>query len=258
MRCRETQARVAEVEAAPPALFYNPPRFHRTLTAARGGDAGAQYDVGAMYGTGTGVVQSYAESAKWLLRCAAHATPPRHVWAALGDMHATGRGFAKDAAEAVRLYRRGAAAGDARAQLMLANCLTRGVGVAVFDIVGAFEMYEAAAAHDDPEAICNLGICYCKGSGVARDAARAAALFERALAHPRSSPTLVTNLLYMLGVSLVGGDGVPRDVTRGTAYLRRSAAAGNADAVVYLRDNGPDLELVIECERVRTTGGSQS
>ena len=183
MCCKLTQRQNAKATATEEASGSAPP-FARTLAAARDGDAFAQYSLGMLYLVGTGVAQSYSSAFAWFKKCAGHPAPPCEVWAALGDRYRTGLGVAEDAAEAVSLYRVGVAAGEAHAQFGLAVCLEGGIGVPQPDFVEAFALYTAAAAQDDAAAILNLGVCYFRGRGVARDAQRAFALFQRAAAHP--------------------------------------------------------------------------
>lgn len=141
-----------------------------------------------------------------------------------------------NAAEAVRLYRVGAEAGDDYAMFRLARCLETGLGVSAPDVDAAFVLYTAAAARGYPAAIHNLGACYAAGRGVARDLPRAVTLWQRVLAHPQASQSDVAIAAGSLGVSLMPGDPV-----RGVLFLRRAAAAGNESAARCLRDLGLPL-----------------
>ena len=213
------------------------------LAAARAGDVVAQFNVGVMYSTGAavaqGVAQSYSSAHQWFSRCAAHATPPREVWAELAQQYLHGDGVRKDEAEAVRLFRVGAAAGDARAQRGLGKCVAQGIGVPVADFDEAFKLYSASAAQGYPPAMLSLGVCYANGRGVVRDVPRAVALYKRALAHPDAGPRLAAAVANNLGITYWGGaDGVPRDAALGVRYLRQAAALGDEDATRYMHARG--------------------
>ena len=238
-QCKEIQRSLAEVASTVPTLSGTLPPFAPSLAAARAGDAVAQYNVGVAYGTGTGVAQSYSSAFSWFTRCAAQAAPPRDVWAKLGSCYEYGHGVAKDEAEAVRLYRLGADAGDASAQYNLARCFETAIGVPTPDFAAAFALYTAAAAQDHAEAIVSLGTCYGVGRGVACDVPRAIALWMRVVAHPRAAPPTVAAAAFSLGVRYgYGADGVPRDTELCVRYMRQAAALGQETAARYLREAG--------------------
>ena len=239
LRCKEIKRQRAK-DATLPKLVGAVPPFAPTLAAARAGNAVAQLDVAAAYGTGTGVAQSWSSAFEWLTRCAAQAAPPCEVWCRLGGCYQYGRGVAKDEAEAVRLFRLGAAAGDAGAQFSLACCLESAIGVPTPDFAASFALYTAAAAQDHAGAILNLGVCYGKGRGVARDAPRAIALWKRALAHPDAAQSGVALAARMVGASYCTDDGVPVDRELGARYLRQAAALGDEPAARVLRELGLD------------------
>ena len=235
--CKEIQRQRATTAKAVPTSSGTLPPFVPTLAAARAGDASAQYKVGAAYATGTGVAQSWPSAFEWFLQCTVQAAPPREVWRALGECYQYGHGVAKDEAEAVRLYRLGAAAGDAGAQFYMALCLERAIGVPTPDFDAALELYMAAAEQDLPEAMLNLGACLSKGRGVACNTPLAIALFKRLLVHPRAAPRVVAAAAYGLGVCFgQGADGVPRDTELFVRYMRQAAALGHDTAARALRE----------------------
>ena len=237
--CKEVQRQRAKAASAVPTFVGEPCAFAQTLAAARAGDVNALFNMGVLYATGAGVAQSYSSAFSWFTRCAAQAAPPREVWAKLGSCYEHGRGVAKDDAEAVRLYRLGAAAGDAGAQFNLACCLDQAIGVPTPDFAAALALYTAAAAQDLPHAIMNLGVYYDKGRGVACDALRAIALYKCVLAHPRTAPLTVAGAAFNLGVRYgEGADGVPRDAELCMRYLRQAAALGHETAARLVREAG--------------------
>ena len=150
-----------------------------------------------------------------------------------------GHGVAANAKEAVRMYRKGVAAGDAFAQYRLAYCLKTGIGVPSPDFHEAFKLLTAAAAQDVPQAIANLGGCYIEGRGVARDPLRGLALWERAQAHPLAHEAdKVLGAQNLGSVYLTGEFGVPRNLELGKRYLRQAAAGGSETAARLLRSFG--------------------
>lgn len=236
--CKEIQKR--RDAPAPGVSPVGLPPFAVSLAAARRGDAGAQYNVGLAYASGTGVAQLAAAAFEWYTRSAAAASPPPVVWSQLGSCYRFGRGVAADHAEAVRLFRVGAAAGDARAQFNLAQCLVSGIGVPGADFDGAFAHFAAAAAQEYPDAICSLAACYADGRGAARDTPRAIAMWERVVARPSgAAPSTVAAAAFNIGAAYWNGDGgVPHDVERAARYLRQAAALGHETAARVLRENG--------------------
>ena len=237
--CKEVRNVLKAAAAAPAPLTGSLPPFAPALAAAEAGDVGAQFDVAAAYASGTGVAHSWPSALAWFARCAAHPSPPRGVWLQHGQCYEYGRGVAIDEVEAVRLYRVGAALGDAKAQCALAKCLLRGVGVPTPDRDGAFALFAAAAAQDDPTALCALGHCYSTGAGVARDVPRALVLWKRALTHPQCVPALAGDTACKLGVAYWNGDdGVARDAELAARYLRQGAALRSESATRVLREVG--------------------
>ena len=237
--CKEIRNALKAMAAAPASISFALPPFAPTLAAAEAGDAGAQYDVAMAYASGTGVAHSWPSAYAWLKRCAAQPSPPVDVWVGLGDCYKFGNGVAVDEVEAVRLYRVGAALGNADAQYALAQCLLRGVGVPTPDRERAFALFTAAAAQEDPNALYELGYCYSTGAGVALDMPRAVSLWKRALAHPGCSSDVAGFVAYNLGsVYWNGVDGVPRDRELAARYWRQAAALGYSSAARELRDRG--------------------
>jgi TPR repeat protein len=73
---------------------------------AEQGDAGAQFDLGAMYHDGLGVTQDYAEAVKWYSKAAEQEDALAQF--SLGSMYAAGLGVLQDYAEAVKWFRKAA------------------------------------------------------------------------------------------------------------------------------------------------------
>ena len=237
--CKEMRNAKNAATAAPASLFGALPAFAPMLVVAEAGDAVAQYNVAAMYASGTGVAQSWPSTYAWLKRCAAQPSPPTDVWVHLGACYEFGHSVAIDDVEAARLYRVGASLGHAGAQCSLAQCLMRGVGVPTPDRGGAFALCSAAAAQGHPNALYHLGNCYDSGMGVARDVPRAVSLWKRALAHPQCSPAIAGGAAHNLGATYWRGDDcVARDTALAARYWRQAAALGDESATRALRERG--------------------
>ena len=148
----------------------------------------------------------------------------------LGQCFQHGRGVDADKVEAGRLFRAGAALGEAAAQCALGLCLQRGVGVAVPDRNAAFELFDAAAAQNFVGGLYSLAICYVNGVGVARASARSRIRAARRLLRERFAG--------ILGSVYWDSDGVSRDRELGARYWRQAAALGSMPAARELREQG--------------------
>ena len=84
-----------------------------------------------------------------------------------------------DYVEAVKLFYKGAEAGDAAAQNGLGFCYENGLGV-VQDYAETVKWYRSAAEQGFAKAQCNLGICYYNGQGEAQDYAEARKWLKKA------------------------------------------------------------------------------
>ena len=237
--CNENRNTLKAMAASPVTFSCALPPFAPTLAIAEAGNVNAQYVVAMAYASGTGVAQSWPSAYAWLKQCAARPSPPKIVWVQLGDCYKDGRGVMVDELEAVRLYRVGAALGDAGAQCSLAQCLMRGVGVPTPDRDGAFALFTAAAAQDHPEALYGLAGCYKTGAGVAQDVSHAVSLWKRALAHPRCPVWAATAAAHNLGAEYWNGvGGVARDHVVAVCYWWQAVALGDETAARMLRELG--------------------
>ena len=117
---------------------------------AEQGEAWAQYFIGIMYDQGQGVVQDYAEAAKWFNLAAAQGRAEAQY--NLGNMYAKGQGVVQDYAEAVKWYKLAAAQGYAEAQYFLGIMYSKGLGV-VQDHVRAHMWFNLAAVSGNKDAI---------------------------------------------------------------------------------------------------------
>jgi TPR repeat protein len=113
--------------------------------------------------------------------------------------------------------------GDAPAQTLLGELLSRGLGVKQ-DLKAAADWYGLAANGGDREAHYALGQLYLEGQGIEADPVKAAEHFRLAadLDHAGAAREL--------GYLLLNGKGIENNAMLAAAYLRRAAALGDIDA----------------------------
>jgi len=121
----------------------------------------------------------YAEALRLFRRLAAAG----HQWAQrrLGLIYAEGKAVPQDFAEAVKWYRLAAAQGNVAAQYSLGQAYEKGEGVPQ-DFEEAVKWYRIAAAREDDWAQMRLGALYAEGKGVPRNYVRAHMWFALAAA----------------------------------------------------------------------------
>lgn len=145
---------------------------------------------------------------------------------ALGVLHATGSGVARDPVQARKLFERAAEAGDARgiASLMALS----GTGGPPADPVKARAML-SKAAETSAEAQYQLGLLTAEGVGGPKDDVAARALFEKAAAQNHAGA------LERMGVFAQNGRGGAQDAGAAKAYYEKAAALGNEEAKAALK-----------------------
>jgi TPR repeat protein len=99
----------------------------RDLSAAKSGDASAQFKMGLRYDLGVGVPQNYNESVNWLRKAAEQGLAEAQY--NLGSMYAGGLGVPQDFTEAVQWFRKAAEQGEPSAQKNLGAMYGTGQGV---------------------------------------------------------------------------------------------------------------------------------
>ncbi len=109
--------------------------------------------------------------------------------------------------------------GDAAAQTLLGELLSRGLGVKQ-DLAAAADWYRLAASSGDAEALYALGRMHLEK----QELTQAADLFEDAA--DRRHPVAAREFAYLL----LQGKGRERNAMLAAAYMRRAAAAGDMDA----------------------------
>ena len=133
-----------------------------------------------------------------------------------GGCYASGRGVAKDEAEAVKWWRKAAEQNYAQAQYNLGTSYCYGRGVAKDEAEGV-KWHRKAAEQNFAEAQGAMGTSFLTGQGVAKDEAEAVKWFRKA-AEQNFAPAQ-----YNLGSSYCFGRGVAKDEVEGVKWLRKAA-----------------------------------
>lgn len=143
------------------------PEYARVRPCAEQGIAGAQTELGLMYGYGLGgIPRDFAEALRWWLLGAEQGNVRAQIW--LGFSYRHGLGVPRDSAEAYRWYRLAAEQGDAHAQITVGGMHRTGEGVPQ-DNAEWVRWYRLAAEQGFAPAQLNLGIMYWDGDGVPQD-----------------------------------------------------------------------------------------
>ncbi|WP_457586687.1 peptidoglycan-binding protein [Ensifer canadensis] len=136
------------------------------VTAAKGGDPLAFYEIGARFTEGRGVKEDLAEAAKWYQRAADGGVVPADY--RLASMYEKGSGLTRDAAKAKALYLKAAGQGNASAMHNLAVMLASGRDGAP-DFAEATKWFAKAAELGIRDSQFNLAVLYARGNGVPQD-----------------------------------------------------------------------------------------
>jgi hypothetical protein len=121
--------------------------------AAEAGDVRAQYALGIIYDTGSGVPTDYTEGFKWFRLSAEGGYAPAQQ--KMGLMYLYGWQVGRDVAEAAHWYELAARQGHVGAQIQIAAMYARGRGVPK-DLVVAYAWMNAAAGTGDTRALDRL------------------------------------------------------------------------------------------------------
>ncbi len=141
----------------------------------------------------------------------------------LGVLLAEGDGIKKDETEAKAWFEKAALAGDPNGMANLGSVYGGGIGVPV-DLAAAREWYGKAAAANYSEGQYQLGLMTQDGDGGAKDDVAAKALFEKAAAQDHGGA------LERLGAYAESGRAGPKDEKAAIAFYKRAAALGSDDA----------------------------
>ena len=143
---------------------------------------------------------------------------------ALGEVLAA-RGNVVDIEAGLHWLERAAAAGSARAALVLGKLFLKGSAFQATDHGRARRHFEAAAARGDSGAAYFLGLMYRNAQGVPRDPRIAAQWLERA------ANAGVPHAMFLLANMYQQGDGVNADVAAAKAWLERAAELESPEAL---------------------------
>jgi uncharacterized protein len=257
-------AGLAEGKAALKAADYSA-ALREFKGLAEQGDPDAQFMLGALYYSGQGTKQDFAEAEKWIRKAAeqdfAYAqTSLGHLYEAgvvgvltksnvdaaqwyskaaalqdaegllsLGLLYQQGAGVAQDSAQATKLIMQSAELGYAEAQLRLAMMYASGQGVAQsYDY--SLKWLHKAAQQGSSDAQNNIGYMYDNGRGVTQDFKQAAIWYRKA--------AIQGNALAQRNLGLVYRDGMamPANLVLAHAWLNLAAAGGYNSAVIERKE----------------------
>jgi TPR repeat protein len=200
--------------------------------AAEAGQTDAMTNLGFLYEQGRGVPQDYKEALR-LYTAAADAGNPI-AQTNLGNSYFEGRIVKQDYAEAAKWYRKAGAQHDAQAQFNLARMYDTGRGVER-DPKASFGLYREAAGLGLPAAQLNVGVAYAEGRGVAKDPVEAHRWFNLAAGAAEDDNTRDNAARNR---DVIGSSMTPEQVERAQKLAREwkpaipAPAAGNTGAVV--------------------------
>jgi TPR repeat protein len=141
----------------------------------------------------------------------------------LAQMYQSGQGVAQDLKEAVRWYMQAADQGNADAQNNLGWMCAKGHGVSQ-DYSEALKWYKKASAQEHPKAQYNLGGMYANGEGVKQDNQEAVYWYAKAADHGDLGAQC------NLGAMYAKGQGVAQDYRQAAKWYRKAAEQGDAAA----------------------------
>jgi localization factor PodJL len=141
-----------------------PESFGPTLrSAAAAGNPAAEYEIGARYAEGRGVMQNLPEAVRWFERAAKAGFVPAQF--RLAGFYEKGEGTSKNLAMARDLYLAAASKGHAKAMHNLAVLYAEGIDGKP-DYKLAAEWFRKAALHGVTDSQFNLAVLYARGVGV--------------------------------------------------------------------------------------------
>jgi hypothetical protein len=167
------------------------------LKAAQQGHAQAQYQIGVMYRTGSGVEQDTEQSLYWITKAKDNGLT--RAQADLARYYEEGRGLVRNERLAAKIYAQAAEKGDAYAAYMLAAMKNNGKNIKQ-DPKGAVRLLKQAANQGDVYAIYALGNVYYQGqNGVAVDEQKGLELFIQAAEKGLSAAQVTLAKIYERG-----------------------------------------------------------
>lgn len=173
--------------------------------------------------------------------------------AALASMYLHGKGVPADFAAAARLYRGAAEKGNAAAQNALGLLYGGGLGVEK-DYVQAVDWYRRAAEQGTPEHQFDLAVMHDNGLGVEKNPARAAEWYAKAAEQGLADAEASLGFLYQQGA------GVAQDLAKAFELYGRAARKGNARAqnnlgLMYTKGEGVAQNYPLAVDWYRKAAG---
>lgn len=196
--------------------------FDDISTAARMGEAQAQYELGRRYYQGQDVPRNYRESMKWLAQAADQGEAQAQLL--LGKMAARGEGQMINNATALDWYLKAADHKLAEAAFLAGLMYRRGLGVPANQVEAA-RWYRQAALQGHVGAQLGMAILYGNGQGVPQNDKEAVRWFRQAAG--QGSP----EAQYFLGVRYETGKGVRANHVEAYKWMILSAAQGYPSAI---------------------------
>ena len=146
------------------------------------GDAEGMYRAGLAHTEGRGTKKDVVAGAKWLQRASQnwHEEAGAKLWELRGADPELGAKMIAAAGPELKKLIAGAEAGDAKAQVALAEKLQAGDSEILSDLAEAMKWWAKAAEQGAPEALTELGRRSVLGEGVDRDLAKAIELLKKA------------------------------------------------------------------------------
>lgn len=193
--------------------------------AADLGDPWSMVELGRILATGDGVPMDFDRGTAVLRQAVSIEGDSRgFAYETLGDVLLAAPGASRDVPGAIANFRSAGDLGSTGAMFKIATILRNGDGVPV-DAAGARDaLLDAITAGAAERGWFELGTLYAGGPADIRDAANAAAAYERAV--ELGNPWAMIELAGMLG----NGDGVPANLARAETLLRQAAKLGGDPA----------------------------
>jgi TPR repeat protein len=196
--------------------------FLQTLRRlGEGGNAVVMHRLGRMYAGGLGVARDPAEAVRWFRKGATAGNLDCATMLAVALIEGFGTG--KDVQEGLRLLRDAAAKGNLDAMHRLGALLGNGK-VVDKDLPEAVRLITRAAEAGHAPAMVDLGSIYQQGIGVSASLPTAVRWYGRAADLGNSAGMLSLGVLHQLG------KGVEQNDAAAVRYYRRSADLGNSNA----------------------------
>lgn len=170
--------------------------------SANQGYADSQYRLALLYYYGNGVAINHREAFKWALKAAEQGLPEAEY--SVGYSYYLGDGVGREYSKAAMWFLRAAESGDASAQYYIATLYDQGKGV-LKDHAEAVKWYRLAADQGDVASQFNLACSYLDGLGVAKNYAKAQEWFKNAAELGN------VDAQYNLGCMYVNGKIMPED-----------------------------------------------